>query len=84
MVSGLARAGEARAWDDLRETIISLKRAGWDNVLVCFDSNDKSVFYHAKRPHHGYREGAPGTAKYGARRRPGTFLWRVFSATFQL
>ena len=39
------RAGRDRAWTDLRNVIVKLKRAGYDGVVVCFDSNVKKTLY---------------------------------------
>ena len=53
------RAGRDRAWTALRSVIIKLKRAGYDGVVVCFDSNKKSIYYDANKPHWNFRSAAP-------------------------
>ena len=57
------RAGRDRAWTHLRNVCVKLKRAGYDGVVVCFDSNKKRVYYDANKPHWNFRSAATNVAR---------------------
>lgn len=57
------RAGRDRAWTHLSNVIVKLKRAGYDGVVVCFDSNKKSIYYDARKPQWNFRAALRRDAK---------------------
>ena len=57
------RAGCDRAWTALRDVCIKLKRAGYDGVVVCFDSNVKKIYYDARKDQWNFRAALRRDAK---------------------